>query len=119
VALQTPVCEKLAELDPRRFRFAGLSVLRPHIQQQIPLELLAAAIALTAALCFSFALSATLWFKRGLQPMRTGADLKGIQAYWCHFMLQPGAILWFKAHERRSRNPETFLVPARHRRGVA
>jgi hypothetical protein len=29
--------------------------------------------------------------------MRTRTDLKGIQAHWCHFMLQPGAILWFKA----------------------
>jgi hypothetical protein len=59
---------------------------------------LAAAIALTAALCFSFALSATLWFKLGLPPMRTRDDLKEIQAHWCHFMLQPGANLWFKAH---------------------
>jgi hypothetical protein len=29
--------------------------------------------------------------------MRTCADLKGIHAHWYHFMLQPGAILWFKA----------------------
>jgi hypothetical protein len=42
------------------------------------LKLLAAAIALSAALCFSFALTATLWFNRGLPPMRTRADLKGI-----------------------------------------
>jgi hypothetical protein len=64
----------------------------------MPLKLLAAAIALSAALYFSFALTATLWFKRSLPPMRTRADLKGIQAHWCHFMIQPGAILWFKAH---------------------
>jgi hypothetical protein len=63
----------------------------------MPLKLLAAAIALSAALDFSFALTATLWFKRSLPPMRTRADLKGIQARWCHFMIQPGAILWFKA----------------------
>jgi hypothetical protein len=31
--------------------------------------------------------------------MRTRTDLKGIQAHWCHFMLQPGAILWFKAQK--------------------
>jgi hypothetical protein len=30
--------------------------------------------------------------------MRIRADLKGIQGHWCHFMLQPGANLWFKAH---------------------
>jgi hypothetical protein len=30
--------------------------------------------------------------------MKTRADLKGIQAHWCHFMLQTGAILWLKAH---------------------
>jgi len=29
--------------------------------------------------------------------MRTRADLKGIQAHWCRFMLQPDAKLWFKA----------------------
>jgi hypothetical protein len=69
----------------------------PPIQQQIPLKLLAAAIALSAAFCFSLALTATLWFKQGLPLMRTRADLKGIQAHWCHFKLQPGAILWFKA----------------------
>jgi hypothetical protein len=32
--------------------------------------------------------------------MRTSADLKEIQAHWCHFMLQPSANLWFKAQIR-------------------
>jgi len=96
VALQKPVYAKLAELVPHRYRLAGINVLCPRIQQQIPLALLPAVIALTAALCFSFALSATLRFKRGLQPMRARADLKGIAgavvplyaSTQCHFMVQ-------------------------------
>lgn len=62
----------------------------------MPLKLLAAAIALSAALCFPFVLTATLWFKRGLPPMRTRADLEGITnaavplygSTRCHLMVQ-------------------------------
>ena len=78
------------------FRAVGLNVLCPRIHQQLPLELLASAISLTDALRFSFALTATLWFKRGLPPMRTRADLKGITnaavplygSTRCHLMVQ-------------------------------
>ena len=62
----------------RGIALLGLNVLCPRIHQQLPLELLASAISLTDALCFSFALTATLWFKRDFPPMRTRADLKGI-----------------------------------------
>ena len=66
VAQGTLAYAKLAELVQRRYRLAEIKVLCLRMQQQIPLALLAAVIALTAALCFSFALSATLWFKREL-----------------------------------------------------
>ena len=45
--------------------------------------------------------------------MRTRADLKGIQAHWCHFMLQPGAILWFKAHGGSVYWTHNVTVPAK------
>ena len=60
------------------YRALGLNVICPRIHQQLPLELLASAIALTDALCFSFALTATLWFKRDFPTMRARADLEGI-----------------------------------------
>ncbi len=96
VAQGTLAYAKLAELVQRRYRLAELKVLCLRMQQQIPLALLAAVIALTAALCFSFALSATLWFKRSLPAMRTRAELKGITtavlplyaSTRCHFMVQ-------------------------------
>ena len=51
---------------------------------------------LTATLSFTFALTATLCFKRDFPPMRTGADLKGITnaevplygSTRCHLMVQ-------------------------------